>query len=305
MVDDLQAVAKANELCNRYTLDAISTSATIAFAMECFEHGLIGPEDTGGLDLRFGNAEAMVRCVELIARREGIGNLLAEGSRRAAEVIGGDAHYFAIEVKGQELPMHDPRGKVAVGLGYAVSETGADHLTAFHDTMLANPESAGFKGAMPLGIREPLAPRDLSRKKAEAYALLENWSSLERAVGLCYFGPAPRSFISVGEGVDVIHAATGWDVTVEELLQTGERATNLARIFNVREGFSRADDTLPRRLFEPLEGGALAGVAYPKDDFVRALTDLYEIKGWDPQTTMPTRERLAALDIEWAADLVG
>ncbi len=305
MVDDLQAVAKANELCNRYTLDAISTSATIAFAMECFEHGLIGPEDTGGLDLRFGNAEAMVRCVELIARREGIGNLLAEGSRRAAEVIGGDAHYFAIEVKGQELPMHDPRGKVAVGLGYAVSETGADHLTAFHDTMLANPESVGFKGAMPLGIREPLAPRDLSRKKAEAYALLENWSSLERAVGLCYFGPAPRSFISVGEVVDVIHAATGWDVTVEELLQTGERATNLARIFNVREGFSRADDTLPRRLFEPLEGGALAGVAYPKDDFVRALTDLYEIKGWDLQTTMPTRERLAALDIEWAADLVG
>jgi aldehyde:ferredoxin oxidoreductase len=304
MVDDLQAVAKANELCNRYTLDAISTSATIAFAMECFEHGLIGPEDTGGLDLRFGNAEAMVRCVELIARREHIGNLLAEGSRRAAEVIGGDAHYFAIEVKGQELPMHDPRGKVAVGLGYAVSETGADHLTAFHDTMLANPESAGFKGAMPLGIREPLAPRDLSRKKAEAYALLENWSSLERAVGLCYFGPAPRSFISVGEVVDVIHAATGWDVTVEELLQTGERATNLARIFNVREGFSRADDTLPPRLFEPLEGGALAGVAYPKDDFVRALTDLYEIKGWDPQTTMPTRERLAALDIEWAADLV-
>lgn len=303
MVDDLQAVAKANELCNRYTLDAISTSATIAFAMECFEHGLIGPEDTGGLDLRFGNAEAMVRCVELIARREGIGNLLAEGSRRAAEVIGGDARYFAIEVKGQELPMHDPRGKVGVGLGYAVSETGADHLTAFHDPMLANPESAGFKGALPLGIRESLAPRDLSRKKVAAYALLENWSSLERVVGLCYFGPAPRSFISVDEVVGVVHAATGWDVTVEELLQTGERATNLARIFNVREGFSRADDTLPARLFEPLEGGALAGVAYPKDDFARALTDLYEIKGWDPQTTMPTRGKLAALGIEWAADL--
>ncbi len=305
MVDDLQAVAKANELCNRYTLDAISTSATIAFAMECFEHGLIGPADTGGLDLRFGNAEAMVRCVELIARREGIGNLLAEGSRRAAEVIGGDARYFAIEVKGQELPMHDPRGKVGVGLGYAVSETGADHLTAFHDPMLANPESAGFKGALPLGIRESLAPRDLSRKKVAAYALLENWSSLERAVGLCYFGPAPRSFISVGEVVDVVRAATGWDVTVEELLQTGERATNLARIFNVREGFSRAEDTLPPRLFEPLEGGALAGVTYPRDDFARALTDLYEIKGWDPQTTMPTRERLAALGIEWAAGLVG
>ncbi|OQA42477.1 MAG: putative oxidoreductase YdhV [Chloroflexi bacterium ADurb.Bin325] len=305
MVDDLQAVAKANELCNRYTLDAISTSSAIAFAMECFEHELIGPDETGGLELRFGNAEAMVRCVEMIARREHIGNLLAEGTRRAAEVIGDDAPYFAMQIKGQELPMHDPRGKVGLGLGYAVSETGADHLTAFHDPMVANPESLSFKGAIPLGVREALPPRDLSRKKVELYALLENWSSMERAVGLCYFGPTPRSFIAVDEVVDAVRAATGWDVTVEELLRIGERATNLARIFNVREGLSRADDTLPQRLFEPLESGALAGVAYPKDDFARALTELYEVKGWDPQTTMPTREKLAALGIEWAADLAG
>lgn len=304
MIDDLQAVAKANELCNRYTLDAISTSATVAFAMECYEHGLIGPEDTGGLELRFGNADAMLRCVELIAHREGIGNLLAEGSRRAAEVIGGDSPLFAIQVKGQELPMHDPRGKVAVGLGYAVSETGADHLVAFHDPILVNPESVGYKGAQPLGITEPMPARELSRRKAAAYAIFENWSSLERTIGLCYFGPAPRSFIQVDEVVAAVRAATGWDVTVADLLQIGERATNLARIFNVREGFSRADDTLPPRLFDPLEGGPLTGVAYPRDDFEAALTALYEIKGWDPETTMPSREKLRELGIEWAADLL-
>ena len=119
-VSDLQVIAKANEMCNAYMLDSISTGATIAFAMECFEHGLIGLEDTGGLDLRFGNADAMLTMVERIAKRQGIGDLLAEGSQRAARQIGGDAHFFAMQVKGQELPMHDPRGKYNVGVGYAI-----------------------------------------------------------------------------------------------------------------------------------------------------------------------------------------
>jgi len=120
-IDDLQAAAKANELCNRYTLDSISTSATVAFAMECFEHDLIGLEETGGIELRFGNADAMLQMVEMIAHRQGFGNLLAEGSEHAANIIGGEARYFAMHVKGQELAMHEPRGKVNVGLGYAVS----------------------------------------------------------------------------------------------------------------------------------------------------------------------------------------
>ena len=126
-------------------LDTISTGATIAFAMECFEHGLIGLDDTDGIDLRFGNAEAMLMMIERIARRQGFGNLLAEGSKRAAEQIGGDAHFFAMQVKGQELAMHDPRGKYNVGIGYAVSEIGADHLVVTHDTTIANPESSCFQ----------------------------------------------------------------------------------------------------------------------------------------------------------------
>jgi len=304
-INDLQAIAKANELCGRYTLDTISTSSTVAFAMECFEHGLIGAEDTGGLELRFGNADAMVRAVEMIARREHIGDLLAEGSRRAAAVLGGNAAHFAMHVKGLDLPMHEPRGKVGVGLGYAVGEAGADHLVAYHDPALANPESVSFKGAMPLGITEALPPRELSRRKAVNYAVLESWSSAGKTLGMCYFGPAPRSFIQVEDVVAAVRAATGWDVTAQDLLRVGERATNLARVFNIREGFSRRDDTLPDRLFQPLEGGALAGVGMSREEFERTLTDLYEIKGWDPVTSAPTRRRLQELGIEWAADLIG
>ena len=304
-IDDLQAVAKANELCNRYTMDSISTSSAVSFAMECFEHGLIGPKETGGLALHFGNAEAMVRCVELIARREHIGDLLAEGTRRAAEVIGGDARFFAMQVKGQELPMHDPRGKVGVGLGYAINEAGADHLTAAHDPTLANPDSLSFRGAQPLGITEALAPRELSARKARNYSVLENWNSFEKAIGLCFFGPAPRSFIPVEDVLTAVRAASGWDVDIQDLLRIGERATNLARLFNVREGFTRREDTLPERLFQPLENGTLAGIAVSREEFALAMTALYELKGWDPVTTVPSRTRLAELGIEWAADLVG
>jgi aldehyde:ferredoxin oxidoreductase len=304
-IDDLQAVAKANELCGRYTLDTISTSASIAFAMECFEHGLIGLKETDGIELRFGNAEAMLKMVDMIALRQGLGNLLAEGVRRAADVIGGEARDFAMHVKGEELAMHDPRGKAGVGLGYAISETGADHLVAYHDTMLQNPASVTFKGAMPLGIAEALPARELSSKKAAQYALLENWSSLGKVIGFCYFGPAPRSFIQVDEVVSTVRAATGWDVTVEDLVRVGERATNLARVFNIREGFSRKDDVLPDRLFTPLENGALAGVALSRDEFEQTMTELYRVKGWDPTTGAPTVERLRALGIEWAADMLG
>ena len=302
-VDDLQAAAKANELCNRYMLDTISCSSTIAFAMECFEHGLIGLKETGGIELRFGNADAMLKMIDLIAHRQGIGDLLADGTRRAAEKIGGDARYFAMQVKGQELPMHDPRGKVGVGLGYAINEAGADHLTAPHDPFMANPDSISFKSAMSLGV-EAVPVRELSPRKARNYSILENWTSAGKVVGLCFFGPAPRSFIEIDEVMSAVRAATGWDVTIEDVLRIGERATNLARVFNVREGFSRQDDALPERLFQPLENGKLEGVAISKAEFEQTMTDLYKQKGWNPQTGAPTRARLRELGIEWAADLM-
>lgn len=302
-IGDLNAIVKANELCNIFTLDTISTGMTIAFAMECFEHGLIGLEDTDGVDLRFGNAEAMLQIIEKIAYRQGIGNILAEGSRKAAMVIGSEAASFTIEVKGQELSMHDPRGKVAVGLGFAVSEIGADHLVSYHDTMFTNPDSVSFKGAQPLGIQS-LPARDLSETKVKNYFIGENWSSFGKASGFCYFGPAPRSFIQIEDVVKIVNAATGWNFSLIDLLKIGERATNLARIFNLREGFTPQDDRLPERIFTPSETHALTGHGIEHGEFDRAMRDLYDLKDWNRETGIPSRQRLNELDIAWASDLL-
>jgi aldehyde:ferredoxin oxidoreductase len=303
-ISDLNAIAHANELCNAYMLDSISTGATIAFAMECFEHGLIDLNTTGGIDLRFGNAEAMLQMIEQIAHRQGFGNVLAEGSRRAAEQIGGEAHLFAMQVKGQELAMHEPRGKYNVGMGYAISEIGADHLVVAHDPAFANPESIQFKSARGLGIQKALPSRSLSDDKMELFYILEKWGSLEKVIGYCFFGPSPRSFIPVEDVIFSIEAATGWKISMEQALEIGERATNMARIFNLREGFSRVDDTLPERLFQGLENGALQGQAMSRPEFEQALTSLYQIKGWDPHSGIPTQERLEALSLGWASDLL-
>jgi aldehyde:ferredoxin oxidoreductase len=303
-ISDLQVIAKANELCNAYMLDVISTGATIAFAMECFEHGLIDLETTGGLELRFGNAKAMLQMIERIANRQGFGDLLAEGSRRAAEKIGVEAKFFAMQVKGQELAMHEPRGKYNVGMGYAISEIGADHLVVAHDPTLVNPEALSFKNARALGITQAQPARSLSDEKMNHFYILERWNSLEKVVGFCFFGPAPRSLIHPDDVILTINAATGWGLTIAEALQIGERATNMARLFNLREGFSRKDDTLPERLFQELGNGPLKGNAFPREEFEHALTVLYGLKGWDPQTGVPTKEHLGSLSLGWAAEMM-
>lgn len=302
-VSDLIAIAKANELCNAYLLDTISTGSAISFAMECFEHGLIGLEDTNGIDLRFGNAEAMLQMIELIAHRKGFGNLLAEGTRRAAEKIGGDARFFAMHVKGQEIAMHDPRGKYGLGMGYATSELGADHLVVTHDTAFANPESVQVKSGKPLGIKS-LPPCSLGEEKMKQFFILEKWNSLEKVIGYCFYGPAPRSFIPVEDVITSLNAATGWSLSIEDALKIGERATNLARIFNLREGFSKKDDTLPERLFQGIENGPMNGNAIPRDEFERSLTFLYELKGWDPQTGIPSDSKLKELSLEWTSEIL-
>jgi aldehyde:ferredoxin oxidoreductase len=302
---DLQLVARANELCNELGLDVISAAGTVAFVMECVEHGIIGPAELGGVDLRFGNGEALLQAIPLIADRRGIGELLALGSRRIAESVGGDALSFAMQVKGLELAMHEPRGKVGVALGYATNEAGADHLVGFHDPVFVNPESVPFKGAIGIGITEPTGVLDLGEKKVRIWYTSERWNSAEKVTGFCFFGPAPRSFIQADDVVASVRAATGWDVSIEELLDVGERAINLARMFNVREGFGRADDRLPDRLHTPLEGGPLTGTAIDRAAFEEAISALYTLKGWDPATGVPTRETLRRLDIEWTADLAG
>ena len=199
--------------------------------------------------------------------------------------------------------MHDPRGKYNVGMGYAISEIGADHLVVAHDPALSNPESLSFKGAQALGIKQA-PPSQLERGKDGTFLHPGKMEQFRKSDWSMLFGPAPRSFIHPNDVLAAIKAVTGWEIGMDEVLQIGERATNMARIFNVREGFSRKDDTLPERLFQPLENGALEGHAMPRQEFEQALTHLYQLKGWDASTGMPTKECLIALSLDWAADLV-
>jgi aldehyde:ferredoxin oxidoreductase len=200
--------------------------------------------------------------------------------------------------------MHEPRGKYNVGMGYAISEIGADHLVVAHDSMLASAEGIPFKNAAPLGFREAQPSRSLNDEKMRQFYILEKITSFEKVIGYCFFGPAPRSYILMDEVLESVNTASGWDLSLDDLLEIGERATNMARVFNAREGFTRKDDTLPERLFGPLDNGALKGESFPRDEFESALTVLYGLKGWDPETGTPTRERLEALSLSWAADLL-
>jgi aldehyde:ferredoxin oxidoreductase len=303
-IDNIRAIAKANELCNKYGLDTISTGMSIAFAMECFENGLLTPQECDGLEPRFGNTTAMLTLVEKIARRDGFGDLLAEGSARAAQKIGRGAERFTMEVKGQEFPMHEPRGKPGVGLGYAISEIGADHLLIAHDAGFQLKESSVFKTLAPLGVLEPVDGLDLGPRKVRLFRPLEDIYAFWRAAGVCLFGYAPRVSVPLAKFVEMASAVTGWDFGTPELLKAGERVTNLARAFNVREGARRNLDRLPDRFFEPLPDGRLKGVSLSREKLEDAITLLYQMKGWDPATGIPSRARLEELDIPWVSDVL-
>ncbi len=292
-IDDLKTICKANELCNRYSIDTISIGVTIAFAMECFENGLLTEKDTDGLKLTFGNSDAMLKMVEKIARREGLGNILAEGTKRAAQKIGKRAEMFAMHVKGQELPMHEPRLKWGLGLGYAVSPTGADHSHNIHDTDYTLEEQ--MRPLNVLGLSEPLPPDTLGPKKVRLFTYLSIWRSLYNCLVTCRF----VEFTPV-ETVNIVNATTGWDTSVWELMKVSERAINLARLFNIREGLTADDDRLPERFFQPQTSGPLSKTALDKDEFDKAKRLYYGMMGWDPDTGIPTRAKLEELDIAWA-----
>lgn len=302
-VADLVAVAKANELCNKYGMDTISTGVTIAFSMECYEKGVLTKADTDGLDLCFGNAHAMVSAVELIARREGIGDLLAEGVMRASRALGQGSEGWALHVKGQELALHEPRGKHGVGLSYALASTGPDHMEAAHDPVLAQ-RTPPLARAAPLGILDPVPAMDLSSRKVRQFLYLQQLWSMYNSLCICVYTAAPTWALPLNKIVDLVRAATGWDTSLWELMKVGERANTMSRVFNIREGFGRKDDTLPQRLFEPLRTGALKGASMDREAFELALSTYYRMAGWDVENGRPTREKLDELDIGWACELM-
>jgi aldehyde:ferredoxin oxidoreductase len=299
-VGDLKAIAKVNQLLAQYVLDSISTGAVIAFAMECYEHGIITTKDTGGLELTWGNAAAVEQLVHMIGRREGIGRLLGEGAKRAAAELGRGAERFALHVKGQELPMHDPRGKKGLTLAYAISPTGADHMEGPHDPMYEGFHSQGHPLG-PLGLIEPVRVLDLGPRKVRAFFVTQQVWSLYNSVGMCDFVGTPLNALALEELVKYVNSVTGWNVSLYELMKVGERANTLMRLFNCREGMTPADDVLPGRLHEGIGNGALKGERIDPNEFLAARRTYYQMSGWDPETGHPTATKLAELDIDETA----
>jgi len=299
-ISDLKYIAKANELCNKYTMDTISTGMVIAFAMQCYEEGFLTKEDTEGIELTFGNKETLLILIEKIAHREGLGDLLSQGSYLAAQKIGKGAEAFIHQVKGQEIPMHDPRVKTGVGLQYALSDYGADHMKAPHDSFFKEQDSVGIKEMKGLGILEPVSPIDIGEKKVTLFKLLDIYWTVFDILGVCDFGYVPRSVGTMEELLEIIYASTGWRTTWFELMKLGERSINMARIFNHREGFTTKDDTLPEVFYQNFKGGHLDGQgAINKEDFEKALRLRYELMGWDPDSGMVIPAKLIEIGLDW------
>jgi aldehyde:ferredoxin oxidoreductase len=301
-VGDLNAISLGNQLCNTYGLDTISAGATIAFAMECFEHGLITTRETDGIELRFGNPAAMLAMIEQIALRRGFGNILAEGSSRAAEKIGGNAHDYLITVKGTEVPGHMPQAKKTLSIIYAVNPFGADHQSHEHDPVYeVGTTELSINRLAKLGLDKIQPPGSLNDEKVRFTYITELYYSALDTYNLCQyvFGPAWNIF-AADETVELLQAATGWDVTVGEFLKVGERRLNMMRAFNIREGFDRTQDILPKKFYRPLEGtGPTAGVFLDKGQFEHNKDVYYQLAGWDVQTGNPTHQKLEELELGW------
>jgi len=295
-INDLKAIALASQLCNAYSLDVISTGCTIAFAMECFEKGLLTAKDTGGIELRFGNAEAMLQMIKLIAKREGFGNVLAEGSARAAKEIGPGAEALAIHVKKQEIPMHEPRLNKSLGLGYMVNPHGADHCCNVIDILFNGLSSTAdmlLKDMVPLGMVEPLPFDDISPRKVSLFRMQHLKRMVLDCLGICLF--LPYSFQQLA---DLTSAIAGWNSSPMELSRVAQRVFTLHRMFNTREGFTAGDDKLPERFFHPTKYGPLAHTALDPEKMEKAKRYYYSLMGWDANTGIPTPETLEDLGIQ-------
>jgi aldehyde:ferredoxin oxidoreductase len=303
-ITDLRAVALANQICAQYGLDTISCGATLAFAMDCFEHGILTLDDTGGIDLRFGNAEAMLAVLRQIANQDGIGQVLSYGSAAAARKIGRGAEAFVVAVKNMELPAHMPQVKRSVAVIYAVNPFGADHQSHEHDPGYGPGASElSLRRLAGLGLNSPQDERVLNRAKVE-FALRTQWNySFMDTANLCQFVYGPSwQVLGPDEMATLMTAVTGWPITVAEIQRIGERRLNMLRAFNAREGAGRSADVLPDRLHDlPLKGGASDGLYIPREELEAGLDAYYELAGWDQETGAPTRATLEALGLGWLA----
>lgn len=303
-ISDLAAVSKANELCNMYGMDTISCGATISWAFEAFNEGKLTLDDTDGLDLTWGNAESMVILTEKIGKREGFGDILAEGSERAAKKIGRGTEEYLITFKGQEAPAHMPQVKRSLAIIYATNPFGADHQSSEHDPAIEDDFEFYTERLAMLGVTKQQETRSLSDEKIKFTIATQKMYSATDTLDLCQFvfGPAWQLY-GPDEMVEMVQLVTGWDdVDIDELQTLGERRLNMMRAFNAREGIDRKQDVIPEKLFKPLKGGVSDGWKLDHDEIDAAMDKYFEFSGWDVKTGIPTRAKLEELDLGWVAD---
>lgn len=293
---DFGTIAKANLMCNQLGLDTMSTGVMIAFAMECYETGIITRKDTGGMDLTWGNTDAIIRLIEMIARREGFGDTLADGVKTAAKRIGKGAKKYAFHVKGVELPRQEPRSIKAFGLAHATSNRGADHLYALPTIGYGMKDIAkkylGLSGdslKKLFDLRSPV-------HKALAVVFEEKISAIADALGVCKFTTKENFLFTPKELAKVMTFLTGDKWTEKYLLLAGQRIVNVERALNAREGLTRNDDSLPHRFLDVPY--AVPGVTPTTVELERMLDEYYELEGWDKKTGLPTAKKLEELDLK-------
>lgn len=286
---NVESIIMANDICNRYGLDTISAGCTVAFAIECYERGLISKEDTGGLEMTWGNHAAIVAMTEQLARREGFGAVLADGVKVAAEKIGKGAEQYAIHVAGEEVPMHDPKFTYHQATTYRMDATPARH-------------TQGGEGLAPAGLL-PEFDAKLFTGRGEAHRRASNMCHVLNSSGMCLFMYIVLPTINYIP--EILNAVTGWDTNLDELLKTGERISDLRHAFNLREGKNPLEYQVPPRMLgKPAQAeGPLAGVTIDEDTMVKEYMAAME---WEPGTAKPSRQRLTELGLDDVAkDLWG
>jgi aldehyde:ferredoxin oxidoreductase len=286
-ISNHEAVAHANMLCDKLGLDTISTGNVIAFAMECYEKGILTKKETDGLQLNFGNEQALTKVIQKIAAREGVGNLLADGVKRLSERLGEKTRDFAMHVKSLELPGWGIRAAPGMGLAYATADRGGCHMRAWtigHEV----------SGIAPDG--NPIDRYSTERRAEIVKAQQDYYAACDSLVG-CQF---VKDAVGKDRYVQMLNAATGMQMTVDEFVRVGERTWNLVRMFNIREGFSRRDDTLPKRILtEPLPSGIAKGQRLTQAQLNQMLDEYYKLRGWSIQTGTPSKEKLRELELNF------
>jgi len=288
--DNVESIILCNDLCNRFGLDTIGAGTTIAFAIECFENGLIGPEDTGGVELRWGNAAAIVETLRLIGRREGFGALLADGAKLAAERIGKGAGQFAMHVGGEELPMHDPRRAPSIATTYKIDATPGRHTQM--STWISE------LGGGPPGLVEAPQPLEPYHGKGKLHARMNNFFHTMSSSGMCMLGMLSLKPESVS---DSLTHTTGHSFTLDDVLTAGARIAALRTAFNLREGVRNIELEVPDRVLgkPPLQQGPTAGFTV---DEATHTEDYLSAMGWDPKTGVPRRQTLIELGLDFVAE---